>query len=121
MNLFGKNIQNIVYKNIIKAGGLQKGILTKVIQGARGLDVTNGLNITLETYEFQGFLESKTNEFPDDVTNSIVYTNELTILGGSIAVKPSVGDTAVINGINVTLTQIKNIDPAEAVYTFIVN
>lgn len=114
-DLFGVDIAQEI-ANAFK-GQLRPGTLTKVIPGTRSTgSLTGGTNPTQTQHTFEGFIEIKTVRRSGQLGGETMSV--LSIIANSVspAAKPDVNDLAVIDGLSVEITEILNLDPAEALY-----
>jgi len=117
-DLFGLDIAGIVNSEIVGAGNVRTGTLTRITPGARGSTLIGGNNPTETTHSFNGFVETKTARSADSLSEEPMAV--LSILGASVspAATPQVGDTALIDGTLWDLVELMSRDPAGALFEF---
>ena len=115
-NLFGVDIAQEIYNSF--RGFLVEGTLTKRSGGARVPgSLTSGLSPVEVTHTFEGFIDNQT-EVSISGTLATVTGEFLSILTKSInpAAVPEKGDLASLEGIEYTIIEIVERDPAGALY-----
>lgn len=117
-DLFGLDIAGIVNSEIVGAGNVRTGTLSRITPGSRGATLIGGNNPTDTTHSFNGFVETKTRRASDSLVEEPMAT--VSILGASVspAAIPQVGDTVTIDGTTWDLVELMDRDPAGALYEF---
>lgn len=115
-NLFGVNIAKILADNF--RGKLLKGELYKIAPGTRSPgSLTGGTQPVQTAYQFEGFIDNKTERAIDGTLVSI-GGRVVSILGASLpsGIVPNKGDRLSIEDANYVITEIMSRDPAAALY-----
>ncbi len=117
MSLFGIDIAGIVNDAIGEASGLRPSQLVKTVSGTPTAGaITSGNNSTETVHTCQAFVEIS----KERVGDSLVETGGKTasILGASVSptAEPATGDVLIVDGVSYTIGEIKDVDPARALF-----
>lgn len=113
--LFGVDISGEIAKAF--SGELRTGTLTKKSPGTRTVgQLTAGTNPAARAHTFEGFVENKSVRRPGEISAEPMAV--LTIIGDSVkpATKPEVNDLVIIDSLEFEITEILEVDPAEATF-----
>lgn len=117
-DIFGLNLAKIIDDSIVKAGGTNTGVLIKTIGGVRTPgNLTGGTNNTTQNYDFRGFRDNSTNKRRSGETVKAAGET-VSIFGNSLpaGVEPEANDKVTIEGITFEVLEVKERDPAAALY-----
>lgn len=115
--LFGLDIAGLVNNAIGSAGGVRPAVLYQTLNSLRTAgNLTGGNNAQTVPHNCQAFVDSSTERRTGTLTTE--GGDFVSILGASISPPaiPKPSDQVLLDGVTYTITEIAEVDPAQALY-----